>query len=159
MAESRDRGPAPVPNQVVVFDLSTLTFTLSASRRSMTLRSAAGESLAVVSARPAEDEETVAFRALTQAVDHTRVLRTDDRGTVSGYGVALYNPFTAQLAYTSAQGSVTFACPSPCPVPSTGVAGTICGEPGNRTLTAGELHAVELVADMATAARSLAAYS
>lgn len=144
--------------RVLVLDLSTLRYRFAANRRSLSVLTASGETLASVTMRPAEDDTDVIFRAITEAARTSCVLRANDDGTVSGHTLAFYNPYTAQVSWTLNGRPVLFVPEVPFSVLPAGISGTVSSTADILELRVADAVAAEEIPDSNLVARTLSAY-
>lgn len=92
----------------VIFDIATVRYRFSAARTSVTALAPTGELLAVVELAPGTSDREAAFAAADAALRAGRVLRGDVRARV-----ALYDPYTAEVALDPVPATRTFTDRAP----------------------------------------------
>lgn len=95
--------------QVIIYDVASLRYQWDSGRTTATASNAAGEVLASVDCAPGTSDREAAFLAMDAALAGARLRRTDARGVQSYRRVALYNPFTAQVALGSVPRTQVFS--------------------------------------------------
>ncbi len=120
---------SPECQPVVVYDLATVRFRRSAKGRSMSMIAASGETLAVVDTNGDATNEDAAYAACEHALNGARVRRD---GVVCR--VALYNPYTAHIAYLPAPDSVIFTNHEPRSIGMHGETGVVYFDGEQHTL-------------------------
>jgi hypothetical protein len=115
MTRARIKGATPI----VVFDLAVLRFEWGPDRASMTAWSPGRKLVGTCGIEPGTSDREAVFKVLDQALD-TVVEGPDGPGRP-----ALYNPFTAQIAYGSVPSTLTFTDREPLELDTEGTAGYV----------------------------------
>lgn len=113
-----------------MFDLAALRFVRSATGDSLSALAGTGELLAVIDVAPGTAEREAALAALDAALDRARVPRESVLlpGQRVRTRVALYNPYSAEVAVGSLPDTVAYGDGRPLELPATGALGVLDGE-------------------------------
>lgn len=130
---------------VLVLDMATLRFLRAGTALRVATRS--GLVLGAVHPRRNEARADMAFRAMDAALNGGRVLEVspeDPRARVHRE-IALYNPFSADIAYGPVPQTLTFNNGGPLPIDPDGTPATLTLADGKATLTIDSvaLHTIE----------------
>lgn len=143
---------APTDQAVLLLDMTTLRFSTRGGKAPLRVTTRDGVVLGQVHPRRDEKRSSMVFRALDEALKSGRVATVDPRAPRQRLvaRVALYNPFSGDVAYGATPNTVTFAAAgAPLALAASGTPAvvTVAGE-------LAELHVGERV--LTTVARSVA---
>ena len=110
---------------MVVIDLANLRCRHNPTQTAVAANTAQGELLAAVDLPPGTPTRESAFLAFDAALDRGRVRRVDLDGTTRTLRIALYNPFTAEVAVGPVPKTRVFSAHHRLELPPAGLVGTI----------------------------------
>jgi len=97
---------------LLVLDLAALRYQWDADRRFLTAFSPAGEILSVVDGADLSDREAV-FAACDLALAEAALMRPDADGVLCDLPIALFNPYTSEVAVGAVPDTDVFSAPAP----------------------------------------------
>lgn len=146
---------------VLLVDMSTLRFTSAGPKAPLRVTTRSGLTLAVVHPRKNELRSDLAFRAMDEALKTGRVTKVDPHNPAQRrtLRVALYNPFSGDVAYGAAPETRTFPSGSPLALDPDGTPATVAIDGTHATLHIADRALPAVERDVLDVTRVIAAQS